>query len=839
MQTRDDEYSQANDDQKKKYKKYFGHVENLSPLTGVVFTLFIFSIYGVVYLIDDIFPRALLIVDEENNVDYFIAERAQNDLKDLTVNGPRVTGTYENEVLAVELLRKKIMDIVQNAHSNHKIEFDLQLVSGIVNSSSVYLNTYENLQNVLVKVHSKKHSEHSLLVNSHFDSAPTSPGASDDGINCAVALEVLRKISKSSVTFDHNVIFLFNGGEEIGLLASHGFITQHRWAREIKAFINLDANGSGGKMLLFQTGPREPWLLKYFRKVSLPNAQVIGEELFQSGLLPFGTDYTMFTDVGKIVGLNFAFIKDGQRYHTKFDSIDNIPLSTYQHAGDIVLNLVRNLANASELVEIHKEAKGNSVYFDVMGLFLIHYTQTISVVINLAVSLFSVLIAVKSFYDFGVTTSKEHVKYIALSCCGIVFGLLATAGFATIIAVILNALHYNMTWYRHNWIAIGLYAAPSFTIPSIFLALFKRIIITDLTFNMHTQLQSHLSRLIWTLLLLLGTCMGIRSLYVVLIPIFFQTAAFVLIHMTCSQYTKRTWQIVYFIFTIPPTMCSLHFLLLLSPTITSAFGHIQVNGEVYVAFMYLFFFILIFSTYTPFITLLKKPFIVMLLWSTIFLISLVIVFTPVAFPYSGNPESAAPQRFSVLYQNSIIRKDIDNNIYGRLKNLSITLHDINSEETIKKYINEPVFTKETDMIPIRMAARVELNSKKNISKTETHYNFTIDSPTILQLNIEAADKVTISHGKIFFSNKEVILKSSAPYYKIVYHRGKESIPFILFMKIKHTPNQDLPLLKFNLMAHYHYNTTNISIPYVDKILEQFPVWTNVDSNLQVYDALIF
>jgi acetylornithine deacetylase/succinyl-diaminopimelate desuccinylase-like protein len=39
-------------------------------------------------------------------------------------------------------------------------------------------------------------------------------GGSDDGLNCAVMLEVLEVLSRSETSLKHNVIFLFNGAEE-------------------------------------------------------------------------------------------------------------------------------------------------------------------------------------------------------------------------------------------------------------------------------------------------------------------------------------------------------------------------------------------------------------------------------------------------------------------------------------------------------------------------------------------------------------------------------------------------------------------------------------------------
>lgn len=74
-------------------------------------------------------------------------------------------------------------------------------------------------------------------------------------------LEILRVLSLQSYLNQHSILFLFNGAEETPLQASHGFITQHEWAGNIKAFLNLESVGSGGREILFQTGPNHPWLI--------------------------------------------------------------------------------------------------------------------------------------------------------------------------------------------------------------------------------------------------------------------------------------------------------------------------------------------------------------------------------------------------------------------------------------------------------------------------------------------------------------------------------------------------------------------------------------------------
>lgn len=129
-------------------------------------------------------PEPLTVNKEGLYPGRFIAERSHNHLVNLTSIGPRIVGSYENEVLAIKYLTSIISSVVKDANENHKIlvnvtkhsgAFPLKFLDGMT-------NVYRNVQNIVVRIGPHRPTQSSLLINCHFDTFADSPGKAETSV---------------------------------------------------------------------------------------------------------------------------------------------------------------------------------------------------------------------------------------------------------------------------------------------------------------------------------------------------------------------------------------------------------------------------------------------------------------------------------------------------------------------------------------------------------------------------------------------------------------------------------------------------------------------------------
>jgi hypothetical protein len=436
----------------------------LSPLSVSLLQI-VFLLVGVSIVYDQL-PEAR----DVRFASEFSADRAWGHLAALADLGPRVLGSYENDVMAAKIITTRAKGIADRTRSDRTVTIDHQVVDGgfyVAFMEGLTLN-YRGVQNVVVRLSSSpyKPGKSALMLNCHFDSVPHSPGASDDAISCAVMLEVLEVMATdpNQEPLAHDVIFLFNGAEEQFLPASHGFITRHPWAADIKTFINLEAAGAGGREMLFQSGPGNIWILEaYLKHAPYPSASVIGQEVFQSGIIPSDTDFRIFRDFGNLSGLDIAFVRNGYVYHTKYDAADRIPRGSIQRAGDNVLAVTRALTAMNQFPS-GKRTDSPPVFFEILGYCALSYSGAIGVFVNVTACLLSLAIMYKRLDDLAKKTDRTVIQCFKVVAGVLVFHiccLIAGLAISLVIGFALGSINTTLAWYSNPSLIIAMYAFPT------------------------------------------------------------------------------------------------------------------------------------------------------------------------------------------------------------------------------------------------------------------------------------------------------------------------------------------------------------------------------------------
>ena len=222
-----------------------------------------------------------------------------------------------------------------------------------------------DLENLTALVPGRTPGDARVALVAHSDSAPGSPGASDDGAGVACLVEVARCLREAPP--ERSVLLVFTDGEERGLLGAQAFVANDPDARALRAVVNLDARGACGPAFVFETGPETAWLSGVLAGIPGVRSNSLMGAVY--GAMPNGTDFTVFRRAG-VSGFNVAFIGDVGAYHAPDDTQARQSVQSLAHMGTVALAMVRTLDRDLPPGGV---PPGAAVYGDVLGLVVVRW----------------------------------------------------------------------------------------------------------------------------------------------------------------------------------------------------------------------------------------------------------------------------------------------------------------------------------------------------------------------------------------------------------------------------------------------------------------------------------
>src|ERR671918_1203403 len=225
------------------------------------------------------------------------------------------------------------------------------------------------VRNIHARIEGRNPTGHVLLV-AHYDSVPRGPGAADDGAGVAAILEIARAITSGSPP-RNDIDIVFTDAEEPWILGAQAFVRDERLDPRRSVVLNLEARGTSGPALMFQSSSDNASVIPALASVQRPITSSGWEACYQ--VLPGDTDFSVFRNAG-FAGMNFAFMEGSARYHTPEDSPDNLDHASLQDIGSTVLAATRHFADQA----LGAPRGGSLTYFTVLGE-LVYYPQGLAV----------------------------------------------------------------------------------------------------------------------------------------------------------------------------------------------------------------------------------------------------------------------------------------------------------------------------------------------------------------------------------------------------------------------------------------------------------------------------
>jgi hypothetical protein len=332
----------------------------------------------------------------------FSADAAMTDVRVIAAR-PHPIGSAEHD---------RVRDYI--AERFRRLGLDVAVTEGQAYDARPYAGEQHleggRVQNVVAVLRGRNPALPALAILAHYDTVPASPGAADDTVGVAAALEIAR-VMKSGAQSERDVMFVITDGEEAGLLGARAFFADDPAARRVGAVLNMESRGGGGRAYMFETGAGDGEMIELFQRAT-SNRTASSLSGFVYSHMPNDTDFTVPKAKG-LPGLNFAFIGRPFDYHAASSTAANLDQGSLQHVGDQVLVSARALADAPRLPARTQDV----VYSDLLGGLLIVYPAWVGWIVLAAAVLVGALALSLNFKrePFRLSDGLRGVGFLVLA----------------------------------------------------------------------------------------------------------------------------------------------------------------------------------------------------------------------------------------------------------------------------------------------------------------------------------------------------------------------------------------------------------------------------------------
>jgi peptidase M28-like protein len=401
-------------------------------------------------------PSAAL--DQSAPADEFSADRAFSQVQAIATRPHPVGSPAQDEV------REHLLATLRGLGLTPQVQ-DTTSVQGAALSASAGGVGIAHVQNVVSVIPGTSSTGRIFLV-AHYDSVQTGPGGNDDAAGSAALLEIARALT-SGPRLRNDVVLVFTDGEEACLCGAEAFVRQNPLASDGGVVLNLEARGSSGPAIMFETSERNRNLVDLYGEAPKPVGTSFAVEIYR--LLPNDTDFTAFRQAG-FTGLNAAYIDGAAVYHAPTDLPSAMNRDSLQHHGENALAVTRLLGDR----DIKRLGSGyDATYFPAPGLLVRYPGMLVWPLAGLAV--LAVIALGWLARRRGMTTGKRLAGAAGLTLVPIVLApVLAQVYWALLKLVRPQYAAFPIDPYRPQWYRIAVIAIAALVVFGWFALLRRR-----------------------------------------------------------------------------------------------------------------------------------------------------------------------------------------------------------------------------------------------------------------------------------------------------------------------------------------------------------------------------